>query len=1139
MLTLSGGGLSQGWANELLSKEGSVLSARQASQWQPANVGQRFAEEERLRTERASRATVELTDRSIIRVNELTTLTFSETQKQDGKKAGLNLLKGMTYFFSREKPETVEVRTPVVSGAIRGTEFHLAVVANGATQLALFDGEVFLKNEQGSLQLGSGEIAEVVPGQAPTKSPMIEGLSIIQWCLYYPAVVSLQDLSLSEAEQSSLSSSLAAYRRGNLLKALEQLPEGSNAAPAYRAALLASVGKVEEAEEILRASGASGPAARALRMMIAAVLDEAGVTGQAGTTASEQLALSYLLQARFDLEGALEAALRSAEADEDFGFALARVAELEFAFGRNREAMEFLDRALEAGPENAQALAVRGFILAGRLERREAFEAFNEAIRLDPALGNAWLGRGLTRISGGEKEIGRRDLQVAATLEPSRSILRSYLAKAFSNEGDLETAKKEIRMAGQLDPNDPTVPLYRGLIEQKENRLNDAVRSIEASQELNENRKLYRSRLLLDQDQAVRRANLARIYQNAGLEDRAVREAIDAVEDDYTNFSSHLFLANTFDSLRDPNGINQRFETAWFNELLLANLFAPVGAGTLSPFVSQQEYSRLFEGDRFSVLSLTNYRSDGIFSQQVDHSGVVGKISYSLSGGYYQSDTRFPNNEFTTASFTGTFKAQLSEQDSLLFLVGVEDAERGDVRRFYDPSATNPDLSFDEEIQPNLILGYNRRWAPGHHTLAVASRLVNDQFVQDFAQPQFVVSREADNTVNFVDTVNFPFDVETENDFEVYSMEVQQVAEYEWHRWIAGGLFQTGTFHASDSLTNPTSPFPQVQPPTTLPVSSSIDEGLTRVKGYLYLTLEPVPQLSLTGGVAVDYLRAPENYRRVPISDGQIERTDVLPKAAVQWEPSSGYKFRGVYAQTRSGVSFEESVRLEPVQLAGFNQAFRTVIPESEINAVEAAEFDLFGIAGDFRLPWDLYLGITAQRIESDVDQSLGAFDVFSPLPSPLVASEFPLNYEYQEDLLEVDLSKLIGQMFSVGLNYQLSHSQLKFVLPESPGSNLTQEADLHRLRGGVLFNHPSGFYAGMETIWYWQNSDGYGGTRPSDQFQHLNVILGYRFWENRGDLRVGFLNLTDDDYRLNPLSVYDSTLPRERAFSVSMRFEY
>ena len=50
-------------------------------------------------------------------------------------------------------------------------------------------------------------------------------------------------------------------------------------------------------------------------------------------------------------------------------------------------------------------------------------------------------------------------------------------------------------------------------------RINDAVLDLEASQERNENRSLFRSRLLLDEDRAVRSANLAAIYRDAGMFD--------------------------------------------------------------------------------------------------------------------------------------------------------------------------------------------------------------------------------------------------------------------------------------------------------------------------------------------------------------------------------------------------------------------------------------------------------------------------------------------------------------------------------------------------------------------------------------------------------------------------------------------
>ena len=64
------------------------------------------------------------------------------------------------------------------------------------------------------------------------------------------------------------------------------------------------------------------------------------------------------------------------------------------------------------------------------------------------------------------------------------------------------------------------------------------MRDLEKSQELNKNRRVYRSQLLLDQDRAVRSANLANVYRDAGMTDVSVREAGRAVSADYANYSA-------------------------------------------------------------------------------------------------------------------------------------------------------------------------------------------------------------------------------------------------------------------------------------------------------------------------------------------------------------------------------------------------------------------------------------------------------------------------------------------------------------------------------------------------------------------------------------------------------------------------
>src|SRR5262249_36912347 len=152
----------------------------------------------------------------------------------------------------------------------------------------------------------------------------------------------------------------------------------------------------------------------------------------------------------------------------------------------------------------------KGFLLAAENRTRKAIELFDRALAIDPSLGNAWLGRGLCRIRRGDRG-GREDLLIAAAVEPQRALLRSYLGKAYANEGDYRRADKELQLAKDLDPSDPTAWLYSALLKQQENRINEAVDDLEKSQDLNDNRSVYRSGLLLDQDRAVRSANLAAI----------------------------------------------------------------------------------------------------------------------------------------------------------------------------------------------------------------------------------------------------------------------------------------------------------------------------------------------------------------------------------------------------------------------------------------------------------------------------------------------------------------------------------------------------------------------------------------------------------------------------------------------------
>ena len=212
---------------------------------------------DQVRSGKASRASLRLSDKSVLRLYELTTLEIKPPQQATHNDV-IDVKSGAAYFFNRDKPQETQFQTPSASGAIRGTEFNLVVREDGRTELTLLDGQVDLTNEQGSLQLQSGEQATIAIGQAPQKTAVLNAVNIIQWTLYYPAILDPDELEMPAGLQTTLAPSLQAWRSGDLLQALAKYPAdrtpASDTERVYRAALLLAVGEVDQAQALLRDS---------------------------------------------------------------------------------------------------------------------------------------------------------------------------------------------------------------------------------------------------------------------------------------------------------------------------------------------------------------------------------------------------------------------------------------------------------------------------------------------------------------------------------------------------------------------------------------------------------------------------------------------------------------------------------------------------------------------------------------------------------------------------------------------------------------------------------------------------------------------------------------------------------------------
>ncbi|MDB6033151.1 MAG: repeat protein precursor, partial [Verrucomicrobiales bacterium] len=742
------------------------------------------------------------------------------------------------------------------------------------------------------------------------------------------------------------------------------------------AAVLLSAGKAREAEAELPqlsrlADDRSRRLAGALRKIITLTKGESIAAAPAPVTATEWLVESYRLQALSHLPEALAAARSSVNLATNFAFGWERVAELEFSFGRIRAASEALERCQALAPRNAQALALEGFILSAQNKIMAAGQAFDQAIELDSALANGWLGRGLTLIRRGQVLEGRHDIETAALVEPQRSFLRSYLGKAFAVSKDGKRALHELELAKTLDPLDPTPWLYSALILREENRINEAVTSLEKSIDLNNNRHVYRSEFLLDQDRAVRSSSLANIYRSAEMREVSVREAARAVTYDYGNFSAHQFLSESYNELRDPTRFNLRYETPWFNELLLANLLSPVGGTPLSQNISQQEYARLFERNRIGLTTDTSYRSDGRWTELASQYGRIGDTSWALDLDYERQHGIRPNNDLDRKEWYTTIKQQLTPQDSILLLSKYQAYHSGDNFQYYDPAQARPKFTYDETQTPIILGGYHREWSPGSHTLLLVGHLENEQKFGDQAVPLPILFRNAGGPVVSKGSINF--DVGLHSEFDAYTAELQQIQQWTRQTLVVGARYQNGDFTTRSLITNPSVSIPGLfnNPPADITSKNDFE----RASGYGYYTVEPLDRLFLTAGVAYDYLRFPQNFRAPPITSGEDSRQRWSPKASIVWNPIPELALRGTYTRSLGGVTLDESYRLEPSQLAGFPQSFRSIMPESLVGSVAAPEFDTWSAALDVKLKTRTYLGVDANILESSVRQTIGVFD--------------------------------------------------------------------------------------------------------------------------------------------------------------------
>ncbi|MBL8481694.1 MAG: TonB-dependent receptor [Rhodocyclaceae bacterium] len=1024
--------------------EGQVeVASGNSTRWESARADHKLCQGDAVRVGPDSRAAVALVNDAVLRIAENTTLRLVDIAGQSEKRSFIDLLKGALQSFSR-KPRVLTVNTPYLNGSIEGTEFALRVL-DGETRLTVFEGTVVAANEQGSLPVPGGQSARAVQGSAPQPRALVRPRDEVQWALYYPPV--LAGPAAPGAAGAALSRAAAQIRVGQTESAratLESIPAGS---PAAGAAL-------------------------ALRAVIAVVQnDNAGALAlaeqavAAGGGASAALALSYAQQAQFRIVAARDTMAAALVQYPDETLAWARLAELELMLGERHRALDAARRADALAPGLARSALVRGFAALAEYREGEAQSAFERAIALDAADPMGHLGLGLARIAAGQLADGRAELEAAAALDGSNALLRAYLGKAYAAERRTPLDQEQYALARQLDPNDPTPWLYEGLLLQSLNRPIEAVQALDMSRKLNDNRAVYRSRQLLDQDQAARAASQARAYGELGFGPLASDAASASLALDPANAAAHRFLADSYQDVRrhEISRVSELFQSQLLQDsnqnpvqsssgevnLNLAAAGGPASAGF-------NEFNTLFQRNQVhgGVSAMAGNRST--LSGEALVAGQFGAWSLAAGAFGYHGDGWRDNNQLSHEIRSLFGQWAINPQLGLQIELRHRESTEGDLAFNFDPK----DFVADKTIRREQDLGrIGLRLTPAPDKTLVLS---------------YMHAVRKENIAQFEALGPFTFDTQSRQRDRSDQYEAQYVQSLERGNFLAGAAQVTTRRDVDGQLQ--VSLFGAPLPPTSL----AKNVKFRNPRAYAYLNLQPVPAATLTLGLSGD---------RYSQDDG-LEVHAVNPKLGLRWQLLPGLQVRAAAFQVVK-PALANNRTLEPTQVAGFNQFF------DDINGTRSRRY---AAAVDWR---------AGTRLAGGLELSARQFD--EPVLNGTTGDWIREGRHEQLHRLHVLWAPTERLAVTAAWTYDRYRSQ------GSLDPDLPEKVDTLSLPLGLSYFHPSGFFAGARLTGVRQRvarSDLSGKASGTDTFTVTDAQLGYRSIGGRLAASVAVLNLFDREFR-------------------------
>jgi len=1015
-------------AAKIVSVQGEIEVKRAGtSNWHPVNLNDTFCSGDSIRVGEQSRAAIVVANETLLRLDQNSAIKF--TQFETELPSILEFIRGIGHFISRV-PRSLKIETATVDAAIEGTEFVIAVSAD-ETRVTVFEGTVLARNQQGEMRITDGETVIAKANAEPRKALLAKPRNTVQWAVYFPPVIETD-------KPNSIS----------------------------RASRLLYVGRVTEAQSLLQ--GMDSGEALALQSLIAIVNNEqerafnfaTDAVRRAPQSAATHIAMSYAWQAKLDLNQALASARQAVKYEPGNAIAWARLAELQLSTGELAAALVSAQLAIKQDAKLSRTQSILGYAYLARIDIDEAMAVFNRAIELDQVDPLPRLGLGLARIRKGNLNEGRREIEIAASLDPNNAIIRSYLGKAYFDEKRGPLDATQFAMSKQLDPNDPTPYFYDAIREQTENDPVGALENLNNSIELNDNRAVYRSSLLLDKDGAARSASLARIYQDLGFDQLAVLEASKSLEKDPANSSALRFLSDSFTA-------DQRHEIARASSLLQSQLLQPLNATPVQPRLREtnlnliniqgpgstgfNEFNPLFTKNQINITVDTVAGSNNLLAGEAVLSGLYDRVAFSLGQFYYETDGWRENADVDHDITNGFIQIKTSKNLDIQFEYINRSTDQGDLRMSLEPPPEFQPTDRGRLDEETARFGLN-------YVISPASN-----FIFSYVNNQ----RQANTTQGAA-----PFTFQTSEDPRSDNYELQYLLNSNTYNLVAGAGTNSVEGTATTTILQNGIPLPGS-------ISSSLESE--QYNAYIYNNISLNSDINLLLGLSYDDIERESPKRTTE---------EVNPKLGLTWDVSQALRLRlAAFEAVKRNLVANQTI--EPTEIAGFIQFY------DDINDSKST---VYGLGIDGHPSSRIYTGIELQQRDLDIPETTDSVTTFN---------------SQEESRYKLYLNWLLTRQLALSLQYIFEEIENDFVDPtklETATVPLT-----------LKYAHSSGFFASAKFTHVDQEAQYEDPVfvNYADNFNLADLLLGYRLPRRYGFLSLQVNNIFDESFTYQDYSVF------------------